>query len=207
VQPAFNDSSVTGWMVLTLHTAKVAGIEVDTTRCYEDAAKWFTDVTVQVNGYSKTGYNEPGGNCSRLRSATDYESVPSMDAINIMSMLFMHKADLGDPTIRSQAAMIAQNPPQWEQPKLDFYYWYYASLALFQAGGSAWEKWERPLAKTLLDSQRGYAGEKGETAETLDEHGSWDPIDAWGAVGGRVYSTAINCLTLQVWYRYEKLKK
>jgi len=36
-------------------------------------------------------------------------------------------------------------------------------------------------------------------------YGSWDPIDAWGTAGGRVYATAINALTLEVYYRYEFL--
>ncbi|MBK9976081.1 MAG: hypothetical protein IPP14_15010 [Planctomycetes bacterium] len=45
------------------------------------------------------------------------------------------------------------------------------------------------------------------TKDSLDEHGSWDSVDAWGSAGGRVYSTAINCLTLEVYYRYQKLHK
>ena len=32
--------------------------------------------------------------------------------------------------------------------------------------------------------------------------GSWEPIDRWGGEGGRVYATAINALTLEVYYRY-----
>ena len=32
--------------------------------------------------------------------------------------------------------------------------------------------------------------------------GSWDPVDAWGEDGGRVYATAINTLTLEIYYRY-----
>ncbi len=35
------------------------------------------------------------------------------------------------------------------------------------------------------------------------ENGSWDPSeDRWGFEGGRVYATAMNCLTLEVYYRY-----
>ena len=36
-------------------------------------------------------------------------------------------------------------------------------------------------------------------------HGSWDPIDRWGFEGGRVYATAINTLSLEVWYRYDNV--
>lgn len=208
VQPTFNDSSVTGWMVLTLHVAEMAGIEFDHTKTYNGAAEWFKLVTVDVNGYPQTGYDKPGSPCARLRSAADYDNVPSMDSIHIMSMLFMNKAGIGDARLRSQAGQIVQELPQWKLEKLDYYYWYYASLALYQMGGSAWEKWEKPMTQVLLNSQRGLRpDEKGETERSLDEHGSWDPVDAWGTAGGRVYSTAINCLTLQVWRRYEKLNR
>jgi len=206
VRPGNTDSSVTGWMVLTLHTARMAGIEFDASKSFEDAANWFKLVTHDAGGYPRTGYDSPGGNGARLRAATAYDNLPAMDAIHIMSMLFMHKAVPNDPVLRAQAGAITQELPQWRLEKLDFYYWYYASLALFQQGGSAWEKWERPLAQTLLNNQRGFGSERHESPATLDEHGSWDPIDAWGSAGGRVYATAINCLTLQVWYRYARMK-
>ncbi|MCC6465248.1 MAG: hypothetical protein IT463_07920 [Planctomycetes bacterium] len=208
VQPKHNDSSVTGWMVLALKSCKMAGINVDYHACYDSAEKWFKAVTVDVKGYPVTGYDQPGSENARLRSAQDFETNPSMDAINIMSMLFMDKADTRDPTLRTQADICAQQPPAWEHHKVDYYYWYYSSLALFQMGGNAWQRWEKPLTTVLLNSQRGYAKEDaGSSAETLDEHGSWDPVDAWGQAGGRVYATAINCLTMQVWERYEKLEK
>ena len=32
--------------------------------------------------------------------------------------------------------------------------------------------------------------------------GSWDPKDSWGRYGGRLYSTALATLTLEVYYRF-----
>ena len=32
--------------------------------------------------------------------------------------------------------------------------------------------------------------------------GSWDPICIWGGYGGRVYSTAMSALCLEVYYRF-----
>ncbi|RKY14224.1 MAG: hypothetical protein DRP82_04360, partial [Planctomycetota bacterium] len=37
--------------------------------------------------------------------------------------------------------------------------------------------------------------------------GSWDPVGKWGMVGGRVYSTALNALTLEIYYRYEVYRR
>lgn len=213
VQPGMNDSSVTGWMVLALKSCLMAQLEFDTTKCYADAEAWLKMVTVDVNGYPKTGYEAPGSDNARLRSALEYEHNPSMDSIYVMSMLFMDKADLRDPTIRalSRACIAPQHLPQWEHLKIDYYYWYYASLALFQVGGQTWETWKNAVFPTLLDHQRGYHQadkDKGrDSKEVLDEHGSWDAVDAWSTSGGRVYATAINCLTLEVIYRYLRLEQ
>ena len=39
-------------------------------------------------------------------------------------------------------------------------------------------------------------------------YGSWDPEECvWGEKGGRVYTTAIGALTLEVYYRYGKINK
>jgi hypothetical protein len=210
IKPQENDTSVTGWMVLALKSCKFAGIEFDSHKVYGDAAKWLDTVTVESGGYPKTGYNLPGSDCARLRSAQNYLGNPSMDSINIMTRLFMgdDKWDVNNRVIRSQAAECARNVPAWEHEKIDYYYWYYASLALYQVDGPSWKTWEQAMKKTLFDNQRGWRPEdKGTTKDTLDEHGSWDAVDAWGNAGGRVYSTAINCLTLEVWTRYERMHK
>ena len=212
-KPGINDSSVTGWMVLSLKSHKMAGIEFDSSKCYADAAKWYDTVTIDYNGYPKCGYDSPASNNARLRSATDYDNNPSMDSIYVMSMLFMGKADLKDKTIRALAKICVEQKylPSWEHMRIDYYYWYYASLALYQVGGPVWKTWEKAMSKTLLDYQRGYhKNDKAQgltNKESLDEHGSWDPVGAWGSAGGRVYSTAINCLTLEVWYRYQRINK
>ncbi|MBK8206317.1 MAG: terpene cyclase/mutase family protein [Planctomycetes bacterium] len=213
VQPGINDSSVSGWMVLALKSCKMAGLEFDSTKCYADAAEWFKMVTVDVNGYPKCGYDSPGSNNARLRTAGDYEHNPAMDSIYVMSMLFMDIADLNDKNIKALAKICVEKDylPSWEKNKIDYYYWYYASLALYQVGGSIWSTWEKAMSKTLLDYQRGYHAEDVKKGlinkDMLDEHGSWDACDAWSAAGGRVYATAINCLTLEVYYRYQRLHK
>lgn len=38
-----------------------------------------------------------------------------------------------------------------------------------------------------------------------DSKGSWDPIGVWGASGGRVYSTAMRAMTLEVYSRYARV--
>ena len=38
-----------------------------------------------------------------------------------------------------------------------------------------------------------------------DERGSWDAEGPWGAEGGRVYSTALMAMCLEVYYRYGRV--
>jgi hypothetical protein len=134
-----------------------------------------------------------------------------MDAMYITSMLAMGKADLNDKTIKTFARICVEKEsvPKWEHHKIDYYYWYSASLALYQVGGTTWKTWEKAMSTTLLDNQRGWcAADKSQsltTKEALDEQGSWDPVGAWGSAGGRVYSTTMACLTLQTYYRYKRI--
>jgi hypothetical protein len=88
--------------------------------------------------------------------------------------------------------------PEWKTNTIDFYYWYYASLALFQYDGPEgpmWKKWNEPMKTALVPNQH--------TGKDGCRNGSWNSeTDRWGCEGGRVYATAINALTLEVYYRY-----
>ena len=97
--------------------------------------------------------------------------------------------------------MVSSQLPVWDVggggklSQIDFYYWYYGTLAMFQMGGDYWRAWNKKLKSALVDHQRGDG----------HEHGSWDPRGAWGFAGGRVYATAINVLSLQIYYRYPRV--
>ena len=65
VKPQENDTSVTGWMVLALKSCKFAGFEFESSKVYGNAAVWLDQVTVESNGYPKTGYNLPGSDNAR----------------------------------------------------------------------------------------------------------------------------------------------
>ena len=57
---------------------------------------------------------------------------------------------------------------------------------------AAWQTWNTALTLALVNSQ---------LAEGPDT-GSWEPNCIWGGYGGRVYSTAIATMCLEVYYRY-----
>jgi hypothetical protein len=195
-----NDMSVTGWAILTLTMAKKYGLRIDE-RALEDALGFLDEMTDPATGI--TGYATRGGRPAREASAEatwPAAQSESMTAVGVLCRIF------ADPSLSRPGARelvergvraIAALPPVWsdELPgRRDFYFWYYGSYALFQAGGEPWKAWER----ALLPAIAGHQQREGE------RRGSWDPQpDPWGGAGGRVYSTAILALTLEVFSRYD----
>ena len=78
------------------------------------------------------------------------------------------------------------------------YYMYYNTLAVFQAGGPHWEKWNGTVRDVIVNAQR-----KGDGC--FD--GSWDyeGTKFHGSETGRVLSTVYCCLSLEVYYRYKQV--
>jgi hypothetical protein len=105
-----------------------------------------------------------------------------------------------DPRVSGGCDLLLKDKPRWDGNQTDFYYWYYASLALFQydaPGGAKWKSWNEEMKNALVPHQnKPTAGCR---------RGSWEPVDRWSCEGGRVYATAINALTLEVYYRYPNL--
>ena len=106
----------------------------------------------------------------------------------------------GEKIMQRHADLLRQKPPVWDEDGFgcDMYYWYYGSYAMYQMGdahGDHWRSWNRAMKRAVLDSQRGDG----------DLKGSWDPVGPWGGSGGRVYSTALMVLCLEVYFRYARV--
>jgi hypothetical protein len=79
--------------------------------------------------------------------------------------------------------------------KSDMYYNYYATQVVHHLGGPAWPKWNETLREYLIKQQ----------AQTGHERGSWHFQDRHGNVGGRLYTTAMCAMILEVYYRHMPL--
>ena len=209
IKPGDNDTSVTGWMVLALKTAKQCRLGLPKgafQNSFEGALKWF-DYATASNG--KVGYNVPGDEGSRLAAghADPYpfsKDLSCMTAVGVLCRLFSGESRRVA-SIRSGVDILSQQPPVWHEQKgrslstINIYYWYYATYAMFQFGGKPWLAWNEKMQKALIDTQR--AEYKDDSPEV---DGSWDPIGEWGISGGRVYSTALGAMTLEVYYRFKR---
>ena len=139
----------------------------------------------------------------RVRGSTTQTSrVPAARYSSTFSLISARVFDGEDPqrseVMRKGADLLLQRLPTWEEDTgdIDYYYWYYSSYALWQLSGEHWITWQRKMLDSVVAHQR----------PDGDEKGSWDPeVDPWGNDGGRVYATALNTLTLEVYYRYVRI--
>jgi hypothetical protein len=180
-----NDTAVTSWMVQALLAARDAGLRIDP-QALEDALRWLDAVTDPATG--RVGYDSMGSTSSRIIGVNDHfppEAGEGMTAAALYLRALLGETERTNPLLRMHAELLLRCLPAHEPDahRCDFYYWYYGSQAMHQAGGRAWELWRGALLDAL---ERGQAGD-----------GSWDPVGAWGAIGGRVMTTALACLSLE----------
>lgn len=169
------DTAVLGWQLMAVHSARRCGFQTSSLTI-ERARRWLAQVD-QGNGrsaYTRTGPASPAATAEAM----------------VVRQLLGHQRD--EPAMQAAADFILTSPPAWDGGA-PTYYWYYATLALFQQQGTAWTHWNERLAPELLHAQRS----DGPAA------GSWDPKDQWSRLGGRIYQTAICTLSLEVYYRYK----
>ncbi|WP_437229153.1 prenyltransferase/squalene oxidase repeat-containing protein [Planctomicrobium sp. SH661] len=169
------DMSIFGWQVMALKSAEAAGISIDPQRKAR-MRKFLVDRQLG-NAGGLAGY----------RSKEAASAAMTAEALYCRQML-----GIADDTQANQEAiqMMLANVPR--RTTLNFYYWYYGTLAMHQHGGPEWEKWNANVRDLLISEQR----------LTGPLAGSWDPRDIWGGYGGRMYATAIATLSLEVYYRY-----
>lgn len=188
-QSGHNNTSVTGWMIMALRAAKGAGLKVEQS-AFDGAVNWFDRVT---DTKGEAGYMKPGDKGRTVKGVKDsFEKLPAMTALAVISRIFCGQKRQ-DAKVLKGVDILMNNLPDWNRSsntKVDMYYWFWGTRAMYQYGGQKWHKWSTAVKNALVGNQQ--AG--GCT------HGSWDPVGKWGMVGGRVYSTAINCMTLEISY-------
>lgn len=170
------DTSQLGWQVMLLASARQAGLTG--LESAEARARTF----LQSVSSGRTG------GLAAYRPGEQPSVAMTAEAL-VCRLLLGMPAD--HPCVGEAVELLARSPPETRSPNA--YAWYYATLASFHAGGPQWEVWNSQLQAALLPLQR---------RESSGLDGSWDPDPVWGGHGGRVYSTAMAAMTLEVYYRH-----
>jgi len=193
-----SDTSVSGWQLMALKSAQMAGFEVPS-RVTRGVGHWL-DLAQTENG-SRYIYNPYAGDSPEQRAGR----VPNraMTAEGLLMRMYLGW-DRRNPAMVAGADYLKENLPEItaRDPSLrDVYYWYYATQVMFQMQGDHWTTWNerlRPLLETTQVDDGPLAG-------------SWHPErpvpDRWAHAGGRLYVTTLNLLMLEVYYRYLPLFK
>lgn len=171
------DTSVVGWQIMALHSAKVAGLEVPPATL--QLASHFLD-SVQSNDGATYAYIP-----SQRRSPK-----PTMTAEGLLCRMYLGWK-LDNPGMQQGVKILAEKyPPTYRGAEM--YYWYYGTQTMHHAGGKAWEDWNFDMRKILVEGQ----SKKGHEA------GSWSPKSGHDHAGGRIYTTSLAVCTLEVYYRH-----
>jgi hypothetical protein len=174
------DTSVSGWVMMGLQSAKMAGLEVP------------KEALDRFSGYLDTAQDESGSRYAYLAGAATDE-VMTAEALLCRQYLGWSQSD---PRLRAGADYLTspENLPTWSNRNV--YYWYYATQMLHHMEGHYWPKWNNIMKPLLVENQ----------VKSGAEAGSWHPMlpetDRWGAFGGRLYVTCLSIYILEVYYRH-----
>ena len=166
------DTSVTGWQITALKSGSLAKLKIPRNVWYK-AANFLDDV--QEDRGASYGYQTP----SRKRR--------SMSVVGLFCRMLLGWPKNHPPMLKGMAKIANQVPHQ-----SNMYFNYYASQALHHMGGPGWKRWNPRMRRYLVESQ----------ATDGHERGSWYFKEAWSDRGGRLYTTTLAILTLEVYYRY-----
>jgi hypothetical protein len=177
------DTSVLGWQVMALKSAQMAGLAVPG-ETFKGAQKWLDAVA-------------SGPNSSRYSYQPGQAASVTMTAVGLLARQHLG-AKRSDPMMTDGARYLMEHLPDPAQPNL--YYWFPATMAVHNVSGLDWDAWYRRVRKVLVDAQN--------RDPDSCAAGSWAPQkDLWGPRGGRLMTTCLAALTLEIYYRYLPLYK
>ncbi|MBX3426952.1 MAG: terpene cyclase/mutase family protein [Pirellulales bacterium] len=175
-----SDLSVTGWFVIALQSARMAGLDVPP-ETFQRVSRFLDSVS--HDGGAQYAYVRGQG--KKL----------SMTAEGLLCRQYLGWTHDSAPLNRG-VEVLTQNLPSWspKQGLRDSYYWYYAAQACHHMEGEPWRKWNAVMRVVLPEHQ----------VKEGRERGSWDPQgDEWGSRGGgRLLVTCLHTFMLEVYYRH-----
>ena len=187
------DMSVTGWQIMAIKSGICAELKVP------------EQAVVRSRVFLKNSWREYGRSAYIVSGKGGGSN--AVTAIGLLCRIFLGGEEYED-EIRQAASYLLSKEMKDAKPvpggasgqlASDLYYTYYSCLGMFQIGGEMWANWNNMFRDKLVKLQISKLTENGKFVR-----GSWDPQQSkWGKHGaGRVYSTAMAILSLEVYYRF-----
>ena len=167
------DTSVVGWQMMALQSAKMAGLKVSQ-QTFDRAAEFLN--SVQGDSYGGLyGYLAPGGQ-------------PGTTSIGLLTRMYLGW-DRTHPGIMAGVANLVETGHSAN----NVYYNYYATQVMHHYQGREWKNWHPRLRDHLVATQ----------SRSGHEDGSWYfEGDHGSSVAGRLYITSMSTMILEVYYRH-----
>jgi hypothetical protein len=176
------DMSATAWMFLGIRTGQLAGMTIGKSPLTR--AERFIDSCAA--GPSDAEF-------SRYSYQPDQQSKLTLSAAGLLTREYLGwKRD--NPDLIAGSKYLMENLPPENSDKLGLiYYYYYATQVLHHLEGPDFDLWNHRMREHLIRTQE----------KQYHQTGSWNPEGtSWGHRGGRLYSTSLALMTLQVYYRH-----
>ena len=196
-----DDSSVTGWNVMALKSAHMAGLKIG--QGLQGAKAWveraWETANPQRNALSTGDESSFPYVCDQTAGTSDRDHLAGLGAACAAFLGFKR----GEVLLESLAnRVVAKDLPRLRRWPCNAYQLYYDTMAMFQvtSGGRnpdpRWTAWNQPITDMLIGGQR----QDGDCF-----NGSWDFANAEfpGRETGRLLSTALCCLSLETQERFQ----
>ncbi len=169
------DLSQLGWQALLIDGARRAGALDGQESMQRGVERFLTTVR--------------GGRAGGLASYRHGERTTATMTAEALAVRLLIGEQVPTETVREAEELLLASLPGKSAGPDNYYYWYYASLALHQLQDDAWQTWNAAMKERLLATQRA--------------DGSWPDTTLWGGYGGTIYTTAMATLCLETYYRHE----
>ena len=173
------DTTLTAWQVLALLEAHRNDVPLGTTTL-SDAKEFF--LSTSPDGSYAFGYQGP-------------PAEPTTTAIGLTALLYLGQSPTYTPMFEALNKLAERGPSltaDADPTRGNVYHDYYGTLALHHARHRDWDRWNQPLRDHLIATQ----------ATSGHQRGSWHFHDRYGDIGGRLYTTAMCTMILEVYYRF-----
>lgn len=167
------DTSVVGWQLMALKSGHMGYMAINPQTI--KGAEHFLN-SVQSNSGANYGYTNPGAG-------------KATSAVGLLCRMYLgwKKDNAG---LEKGVQFLGKNGPD----KGNMYYNYYATQVMHHWEGEPWKKWNEVMRDQLVNSQEKNGPHKGSWLFQGGDHGA--------ERGGRLYCTAMACMTLEVYYRH-----
>ena len=170
------DMLITGWQVMALKSLERCGISTP------------TDVYDRTIEFVESLEESNGTHYRYTESEPSSRAVPT--AVGLLNQMYLQWPQ-DHPSLQNGAGFLVDR----RVSKDDIYFNFYTTLLLHHLQHDNWDYWNEAIRERLIKTQ----------ATRGHEAGSWHFKNQHGDVGGRLYTTAMAVMTLEVYYRYSPL--